>query len=121
MNEAEKQLRELEITMEQAKQNIDLMNALDKLINNIPEWKKVIEENYFEKEASRLVLLKADPSMQKDEEQKQIIQSIDAIGYFRRYLQTVYQLGRMAERALEEDSRTRQDLLQEQLEEAAVQ
>jgi predicted adenine nucleotide alpha hydrolase (AANH) superfamily ATPase len=104
----------VEVSIQQAKETVDKMTSLLKLSKN-KDFKKIVEEGYFEKEASRLVLLKADPSLQSDEDQKQIDNSIIAIGYFRQYLGTVIQLGRMAEKSLKEDESVLQELRNEEL------
>lgn len=111
---SESQIEEIEISIEQAKSTISTMESLLKLTKN-RDFKKVVLEGYFEKEASRLVLLKADPSLQKDEDQNQIMNQINAIGYVRQYFNTIMQLGRMAERSLEADENTREELLGENL------
>lgn len=108
----DEQIHEVEISIEEAKQTLELRDALRKLREN-PDFKKVIEENYFKEEASRLVLLKADMNVQDREIQKQINKQIDAIGYFRGYLQSLFQLGSQAEQALAEAERTREEILEE--------
>lgn len=110
----EEQIENIEISIEQAKKAIDSMNSLLKLTKN-KDFKKVINEGYFEKEASRLVLLKADPSMQSPEDQRLIENSIIAIGFLRQYFSAVIQMGRMAERTLASDESTREELLSETL------
>jgi len=105
----------IEISIKQGKETVDKMNSLLKLTKN-KDFKKVIDDGYFVEEASRLVLLKADPSLQSTEDQRQIDNSILAIGYFRQYLATIFQLGRMAEKSLKEDEEVREELMSEELE-----
>jgi hypothetical protein len=105
----------IEISIKQGKETVDKMNSLLKLTKN-KDFKKVIDDGYFVEEASRLVLLKADPSLQSVEDQRQIDNSILAIGYFRQYLATIFQLGRMAEKSLKEDEEVREELMSEELE-----
>ncbi len=105
-------MSELEISIDQAKQTIALKNSLDRLSVD-PNFIRVIINGYFKDEASRLVLLKADPSMTGKDDQEIINKSIDAIGYFRLYLRTVIQRGLMAEKALVDDEETRQAMMQE--------
>ncbi len=107
---SEHQVEQIDIDINAAKTVIGHMNALNKLSNN-KDFKSLIEVNYFEKEASRLVLLKADNNMQSDEQQKAVNKSIDAIGHFRQYLISIMQLGRMAEKAIDADEQTRDELL----------
>jgi hypothetical protein len=51
--------------------------------------------------------------MQKAEDQEAILKSIDAIGYFRQYLRTTISMGRMMEKSMIEDQKTRQELMGE--------
>ena len=46
---------------------------------------------------------------------KTIDDGITAVGHFRQYLNTVMQIGRMAEQGIKEDEETRQELLAEEL------
>jgi len=107
-------LEQIELSIGQAKANIEKMEALQRLTAN-KDFEKIVLEGYFEKEASRLVLLKAEPAVQGADEQSQINKSIDAIGYVRQYFNTIMQFGRMSERALLEDEKTREELLSEQI------
>ena len=108
------QLEQIEISIEQAQEAVALKRALNNLLKN-KDFESIISIGYFEKEASRLVLLKADASMAKDSDQNLILKSIDSIGFLRQYFTTIMQLGRMAERSIEEDQLTREELLAEGL------
>ena len=103
----------INISIEHAKKHVDKMTSVFNLSKN-RDFIAVIEKGYFEEEASRLVLLKADPNLQTPEDQASIIRSIDAIGHFRQYLGNVINLGRMMEKSLLADMETRNDLLQEE-------
>lgn len=102
----------IELSIEHAKKSVAMKRSLDRLLKN-RDFKTVFLDGYFEHEPARLVLLKADPSMQDDGSQKEIMKQIDAIGSVRQYMTTIIQLGRMAEKAMEEDQRTREELLAE--------
>jgi hypothetical protein len=106
------QIEEVELSIKQAHELIDKANTLKRLINN-PDFISIVTEGYFEKEPSRLVLLKADPNMQGDKEQKMLDKSIDAIGYLRQYFVAIMQTGRMAEASLEENKNTLSELFAE--------
>lgn len=103
------ELENIELSIEQARLSVNTRAALNTLTDD-KNFKKVVTEGYFKDEASRLVLLKADPSMQTPAHQNTLEKSIDAIGYFRLYLSTIYQLGAMAEKAMIEDEATRDEL-----------
>jgi len=110
MNESDAQLEAVELSIENAKRNITRMDTLQKLTNN-KEFNTIVVEGYFKDEASRLVLLKADPSLQGDVEQKSIKNQINAIGYVRQYFNTVMQIGIMSSKAINDDEETRESIL----------
>jgi len=108
------EIEQIEVSIDAARKDVDKMEGLLRLIKN-NDFKSLIDDGYFVDEASRLVILKADPSMQEDRVQKNINDSITAVGHFRQYLNTVMQIGRMAEQGIKEDEETRQELLAEEL------
>lgn len=118
MLEVEQQLNDIEISIDDARATLARKDALQKLMDTTV-WQDIIEDGYFKEEASRLVLLKADPGMGKSE-LKQIDIAINAIGPFRQYLRVIMQLGMMAENALENDQQTREELLLEEASEEAA-
>jgi len=95
----DQQIEQIELSIEQAKSSIDMRDALRRLNEN-KDFKKVIVEGYFEKEASRVVLLKADPNTQDTETQDALDKSIIAIGQLRQYMRTIFQVGGMADGAM---------------------
>lgn len=108
----EQQIEEIEVSIAAAKSQVAKMDALLRLTEN-KDFKEIIDDGYFIKEASRVVLLKADPEMQDAKFQKQLDDSIIAIGVLRQYFRSVIQLGRMAQRSIEDDEKTREELLAE--------
>ena len=113
-------LQQIELSIEQAQSYIDKADALTRLHKN-QDFKKVIVDGFFKEEASRAVLLKGDPNIQGAEEQRQINNTIDAIGGLYNYFRNVFYMGDQSSRSLEEDKETRAAILQEQLLEEAVQ
>jgi hypothetical protein len=112
MKNASDMIENIDISIEHAEKYVNKMNSVFNLSKN-KDFIDVIEKGYFEEEASRLVLLKADPNLQKPDEQASILRSIDAIGHFRQYLGTVINIGRMMEKSLMADIETRNELLAE--------
>jgi hypothetical protein len=112
MKNASDSIENIEISIEHAQKYVNKMNSVFNLSKN-KDFIDVIEKGYFEDEASRLVLLKADPNLQKPDEQASILRSIDAIGHFRQYLGSVINIGRMMEKSLIDDIETRNELLAE--------
>lgn len=114
MNEREAQLQQIEISLEDAQANVALAEKLNRLHKN-KDFQELIVEGYFRDEASRAVLLKADPEMCEDREQKQLNDIITSIGGLRQYFHKVFRLGQMSEQSMEADKQTRQELLAEDL------
>lgn len=108
------ELQQIESNLKRNAVLTDLGNALARLKGN-RDFKKVILEGFFEDEAIRLVHLKADPNMQGSDSQKAILTQMDAIGALRQYLETLAQLAGMAQKSIEADEQTRDELLAEGL------
>ena len=110
MSSIDEQLDAIELSIEQAEVSVKKMTSLQTLTNN-KEFSNIILDGYFKEEASRLVLIKAEPSMNSEEDQREIDKSIIAIGYFRQYLNTIMQMGKMSQKAMVDDVETRAELL----------
>jgi len=113
MSEAQEQLEQVELSIEQAKGSIELMESFQRLAKS-KDFKEVIEENYFKREASRLVLLREDDQMQDMESQTTIDKQMVAIGQVRKYFTSIMQMGRMAQNAIAADQQTHNELLNEE-------
>jgi hypothetical protein len=112
MMNASETIETIDVSIAQAQKQVNKMNSIFNLSKN-RDFIEVIEKGYFEEEASRLVLLKADPNLQKPEDQASIIRSIDAIGHFRQFLGTTISIGRMMEKSLSDDVQTKHELMSE--------
>ena len=110
------QLKQVEVSMENAKKAIDLAQALKRLHDN-PDFQVVILEDYFHEEAHRAVLLKADQAMMTPEKQQMIDDVITSIGGLYNYFGKIYRMADMSARALEADQDTHQELLEEEMSE----
>jgi hypothetical protein len=107
-------LKELEVNLLAAKEAIELNSALQRLMDN-KDFKKVVTNGYFNKEAVRLVLLKGKPGYQGDVEQKNIIAKIDAIGNFSNYLDNIAMEAELAIKNSAADEQTRDEIIFEGL------
>lgn len=108
----DEQIELVEISIEQAKEKIKAGKDLEKLTKN-REFTKLVLEGFFKEEASRIVLLKADPAMQEPEMQDMMDKQIIAIGYLRQYFARIMQEAQVAERTLLADEATHEELLGE--------
>lgn len=107
-------LETVELSIKAAKKTVATAKSVERLRKN-RDFKQVVLDGFFQDEAVRLVTLKADPNLQSAENQESIIKQMDAIGAFQQYLNTCLALGNMAEKALEEDEATREEILAEGL------
>jgi len=112
MSEREQQIAQINPSIEEAEKRIEDAAALDRLYKN-KDFRHVFLDGYFMKEASRTVLLKADPNMQGDEEQRDCNNIIMAIGMLRQHFAKVFGLGSQAEKAVADDKEARQQLMEE--------
>lgn len=109
MSSNNEQIQEIEDNIKEARKRVDLGSALERLMSN-RDFRKVVLEGYFEKEAVRLVHLKADVRMQGADQQKSILAQIDSIGSFRGYLDLVKHFGELAARSIASDEETLAEL-----------
>lgn len=107
------EIRLIEQSIASAKQLVALQESLQRLYSN-RDFKKVVLEGFFEKEAVRLVHLKSDPNMQTAERQSNILVQMDSIGTLNQYFQTIFQLGSMAEKSIASDEQTLAELMNEE-------
>lgn len=112
MNELQQNIQEIEIHIDTAKKRIKKWEHLENLRKN-PDFKSLIEDDYFKEEASRLVLLKASQQMESQESQIRILNMIDAIGHLQQFFMLVEGLGKQAAGALREDEDTLAEMRQE--------
>ena len=108
------QIEAIERNIRNSKGAIELGNAVERLRTN-KDFRKVVMEGYFEKEAIRLVHLKSDPAMQGTESQQSITTQMDAIGNMSQYMNTVLQKAALAGKSLESDEETLVELSEEGL------
>jgi signal transduction protein with GAF and PtsI domain len=76
------------------------------------DFKKTVMQGYFIDEAARLALLVSDP-MISPELRAAVMRDIDGVGAFKRYLSFMVQMGQQAERSIEENEQTLQEIREE--------
>ncbi|MGQ0565585.1 MAG: hypothetical protein ACT4OK_11010 [Gemmobacter sp.] len=91
----EEEFQELEITIEQAKEAVETGKAAQRLYSN-PDFKALIVDGYFLKEAARLALLHGDPGLRADIKGA-VLDEMKGPGALKRYLSLLVQRGRAAE------------------------
>ena len=107
------QIKEIEDNIKGARRLVDLGDALERLKAN-KDFKTLVMEGYFEKEAIRLVHAKSNPGLQSPEMQTSILTQINAIGNLNMYFQTVAQQAGLARKSIEQDEQARDEILAEE-------
>ena len=105
-------LNEISLELEQAEKLVAQRDRLELLYKD-KNFIELIMNGYIQEESTRLVLLKADPGMSSEADQKRIEHSIIAIGNFYSYLNSVRNLGNMAESSIQDMKETTADILAE--------
>lgn len=95
---------QLDEYIEKLQHPIKLMEHLHRLQDN-PDFKALINEEYLREEAIRAVMLKGDPEMQTVERQSDINNVITGIGNLRTFFNRVYRFGNNAIESVEEARR----------------
>tara|TARA_B100001559_G_scaffold315918_2_gene318643 strand:+ start:973 stop:1314 length:342 start_codon:yes stop_codon:yes gene_type:complete len=108
-------IEQLDAAISSNRKTIEQGKALARLLVN-KDFKEVILKGYFEREAVRLVHLRADPNMQSAESQASIIKQMDAISGLSDYLRVQEHLCEQATKQLAADEEFRAELAQEELE-----
>lgn len=114
MNEATTYLEQIEISLEKAREKVEMAETLKRLSTN-NDFKSIFVDNYFKDYAIKLVELKANPGMQSEPNQKYIDNQINAIGYIKHFMNSIYTEGYNAARSIEADEAEREVILQEAL------
>lgn len=108
------ELERIDASIASHKETLAKGKALDRLFNNA-DFKKIILELYLEKEAIRLVHLRAAPGMQSPESQSSLLLQIDAIGQLAEFFRTQQFLVAQAEKAIEVEEELRDEIIAEGL------
>lgn len=103
------ELQQVELSIAEAKRNINKMNALIRLSNN-KDYALVFLDGFFREFAIDQVMMKAAEGQQREQDQKDILRNIDAIGTLRLFMHNIIATGRASESAIAEDEQTREEL-----------
>jgi len=96
---ASNEMDAIQMEIEMAQDMIKARDALVRLTSNA-DFNLVFTQGYFEKEASRLVLLKAEASMEDEQKQKNVDDSIIGIGQLYQYCRAVMAQGQQCDAAV---------------------
>jgi 5-methylthioribose kinase len=104
----EEQLEQLDNSIAEAKEFINIRNSVLKLQKN-REFKQVITEYYFKEEAARLVMAKS--SNLTEEQQLLIDKMIYGIGSLAKFLDSTLVRGAQADQSYAEDEQSRVEII----------
>ncbi len=103
-------LEKIEIGIEHAKKLIEREESLNRLEKNL-DFQKIMMNDFFRDNITRLVRLKASPQVQDEENQRYINGQIDAVGQLDQYFTGIRIQGNSARQALHNDSEEREAIL----------
>ena len=112
------QIEMIEISSQQAKEKVDLMETLQTLERTKP-FKKLFTDYYLNRYCRRLVGLKASPGMQDDHSQKLIADQLNSIGHLTQFMNFIMLEGRQAEALLHQNGEELDYLMNSEEEEVA--
>ena len=114
MNPTQSQIREVEISIEQAKRIIERGRAARRLADN-PDFKALVLEGYLRDEAARLADLLSEPAL-RDQDRAGVARDINGPGALRRFFQNILREAQMAEESMASDEMTLDELRAEEIE-----
>lgn len=107
MSNIQQDIQEVQLTIEEAKEIIAMGDAIERLFKN-RDFKKVVLEGYFEKEAVRYVKLLGDANL-TEKGREEILRDMTGVGVFNYYLH----MRRMEADHLREEVKQHEDTLDE--------
>lgn len=87
------EVTELEDTIQEQRSSVNIMEALERLIDN-PDWKVIVEDLYFVQEPQRISECMADPHLMQYRER--LAERMTSIGDLKVFLRTLVQRGQDA-------------------------
>lgn len=106
--EAERQLEEIQVSIDEAKLAIKDRDDLLGLMQD-KRFKRIIMEKYLQEEPVRLVMLKG--AGLREEERKRVDNMMYGLSALDNYFRQVIQMGNQMEAALRDDEQTREEIL----------
>lgn len=105
-------MRDVEVSIEQAKTAINLRNSLVKLMEN-KDFQAVIEVGYLKEEAVRMVMARGNFNL-TPETRENISNALYGVASLEQFFQEIIRNGASADAALGEHEQTREDILAEE-------
>lgn len=116
MSQQEHVERQIEISIEAAREAVETKNTLMELFKD-KKFKKIFEEGYFKEEPARLVSLLTDPEWSSEEKQEELMRDMYGISALRQYLMGKHQMGIQMERSIEASEAELEEMRAEEVQE----
>ena len=90
--ETEQELERVQVHIDTVKEAIDLADKLD-ILNKMPEFEEIIIGGFMGTEPARIAAIITDPNLLGDEDQRELLGAIKAVGYLGDYLRNIEKRG----------------------------
>lgn len=107
------ELKQIELEVAEAKQEIALADALTRLNKN-RDFKLLIREGFLVQQAAKAAQMLADRDMAHPAAQKGLYDRLIAVGQVSLYLDSIEHTGNMAVKTLRESENTRDEIMAEE-------
>jgi len=107
------QIEYIDISIEHAKEQIALLESIERLYKN-RDFKKVIIEHYMKDEVVRIVHALASPANKHPDVQAGLQRRIAAVGEFSQFLMAIQRLAEEAQKAILDNEQAREAILAEE-------
>jgi len=105
-------LKQVELTIEEAEKNIEKAEALTRLFAN-SDFKAIVEEGYFQDNSIALVRRLAFPQFDKPESQNRLQNQMMGVSQLQMFFSQIMMEGNAAKEAMSSHRETLSELLQE--------
>lgn len=114
--EVEQEIERVEVHISLVKEAIAIADKLD-VLNRVPEFEEIIIQGFMENEPARIAGIITDPNLLGDEDQRELLGAIKAVGYLGDYLRNIEKRGAQMRQALSQAEDYQTDLRNPQSEE----
>ena len=97
--EVEQEIERVEVHISLVKEAIDIADKLN-VLNRIPEFEEIIIKGFMKDEPARIAAVITDPNLLGDEDQRELLGALKAVGYLGDYLRNIEKRGAQMKLAL---------------------
>ena len=107
--ETAQEMERVEVHISLVKEAIAIADNLD-VLNKVPEFNDLIIKGFMEDEPARIASIITDPNLLGDEDQRELLGAIKAVGYLGNYLRNIEKRGAQMRQALAKAEEYQTDL-----------